>query len=378
MKWFNKQKKSCEYLPRYVGRYSSRGRQINGNYAKLTLLNLGMLFLLGFVVSGCGQSLASMSPIQPVHNIASALEEKDSNPEVVIPKIPAEDLAKPVLDKHGLETVGFRLVKAKKANTKALTYIFAFSEYTHSIENWNSFLTDWAEVEPQIELPKENEDRKDVDVVLVSDHPAAFDIQARQPILTKTRDGITISICYWRRTDLDRKYNRGNTTSPFYENEAAGHQSDNTDVFYVQITNNRDEHIIFDVKKCYVVDQGDSVYSGLNFEDIKERFAYDLSASGLYATNGLKKAKEILLEKRMPLVEKQVGTRRVGVKPGQSVEGFVPFRQIKKNAVDLSVILPIEKAPPPVGAQRYQTIEFSFPFTHNRAIRAAQPPTQRY
>ena len=84
------------------------------------------------------------------------------------------------------------------------------------------------------------EDRKMVDIIMLSDHPELFDVQARQPILTKTEDGITVSIAYWRRPDLDRKYNRGNAFSPFYETEAL-HQGDKTDVFYVKITNNRSE-----------------------------------------------------------------------------------------------------------------------------------------
>lgn len=380
MKWFNKQTRYCENALRYVGRSSCRSKRIKVQQVRLTLLNLGMLFLLGFVVSGCGQSLASLAPIQPVDNIASALMEKDQNPsaDVVVPAIPSENLAKPVLDKHGLQTVGFRFVKVPDTNLKALTYIFAFPEYAHSIDDWNNFLTDWAGVQPQIELPTANENRKIVDALLASDHPQAFDIQARQPILTKTRDGITVSICYWRRADLDRKYNRGNASSPFYENAAAGHQGDNTDVYYVKITNNRSEHIIFDVKKCSVADQGENVYPGLDFEDLKVRFTYDIRSSGLYITNGLENARKILLEKRMPVVEKQVGAHRVGVKPGESAEGFVPFTQVKRNAVDLSVIVPIEKAPPPEGAQRYQTIEFKFPFTHDRGIRNAQPAPQRY
>ena len=380
MKWFNKDTKSCENALRSIGRSSCRSKRIKVQQINLTLLNLGMFFLLGVIVSGCGQSLASLAPIQPVDNIASALMEKTDNPsaDVVIPAIPSEDLAKPVLDKHGLQTVGFRLIKGGEVNTLDLTYLFAFSEYAYAVDEWDNFLTDWAEVEPQIELPKENEDRKVVEAVLVSDHPQAFDIQARQPILTKTKDGITVSICYWRRADLDRKYNRGNASSPFYENAAAGHQGDNTDVYYVKITNNRTENIIIDVKKCRVADQGDNVYPGLDFEDLAERFTYDIRSSGLYITNGLKNARKILLEKRMPIVEKQVGEHRVGVKPGESAEGFVPFTQVKRNAVELSVILPIEKAPPPQGAQRYQTVEFKFPFIHDRGIRNAQPAPQRY
>ncbi len=382
MKWFkfNKQTKSCKEAPRSMRRSSCRSKRIKVQQVNLTLLNLGMFFLLGVVVSGCGQSLSSLAPIQPVDNIASVLMEKAENPsaDVAIPVIPSGDLTQTVLDKHGLQTVGFRLIKGDKVNTLDLTYFFAFSEYAYAVDEWNDFLTDWAEVEPQIELPKENEDRKVVDVILISDYPQAFDIQARQPILTKTKDGITVSICYWRRADLDRKYNRGNASSPFYENAAAGNQGDNTDVYYVKITNNRTEHIILDVTKCTVADQGDNVYPGLDYDDLAERFTYDIRSSGLYITNGLKNARQILLEKRMPIVERQVGAHRVGVKPGESVEGFVPFTQVKRNAVRLTVILPIEKAPPPEGAQRYQTVEFKFPFTHDRGIRNAQPAPQRY
>ena len=120
------------------------------------------------------------------------------------------------------------------------------------------------------------------------------------------------------------------------------------------------------------------MYHGIDLEDLRDRFTNMTRASGLYVTKGLKKAREILLEKRMPIVEKQVGKYRTGVKPGDSVEGFLPFTQTKLNALTLSVILPIEKAPPPEGAQRYQTIKFIFPFTHNRGIRVAQPAPQRY
>lgn len=379
MKRFNKQINSRENAPSSVRRSSCRKKRSEGQHGNLILLNLGMLLLLGFVVSGCGQSLASLSPIQPVQDVATALMAKAENPdaEVDIPNIPSEDLANPVLEKHGLETVGVRKDKKKDTNSIALTYVFAFSEYAHSIDKWNNFLTDWAEVEPQIELPKKDEDRKVVDVVLASDYPEAFEVQAKQTILTKTQDGITVSICYWRRPDLDRKYNRGNAYSPFYETEAL-RQGDKTDVFYVKIINNRTEHILFDVKKCEINDQGENFYPGLNYYDLRERFTFMSRATGLYVTNGLKKAKEILLEKRMPVIERYAGAHRSGIEAGESAEGFVPFRQVKYNAEELTVILPIEKAPPPGGAKRYQTIVFKFPFTHSRSIRIAQPAPQRY
>lgn len=376
MKWFYKQTQSCQNL----GRNSCGSKGTIGLPRTLFVLNIGILFLLGFTILGCGgRSLQSMSPIQPVQNILDAQMEIDENPnsEAVVPATPSANLAQPIIDKHGLQTIGFRLVKIPDANAKALTYIFASPEYMYSPDDWNQFLTDWNEVEPQIELPTGDENRKVVDVVFVSDFPEEFDIQARQPFLTKTVDGITVSICYWRRTDLDRKYNRGNAYSPFYETEGL-RQGDKTDVFYVKITNNRNEHILFDVKKCEITDQGENFYPGLNYEDLEERFVYMSRASGLYVKHGLEKARQILLEKRLPIVEKMVGFHRVGIKPGESVEGFVPFRQVKLNATDLLVILPVEKSPPPGGAQRYQTLEFNFPFTHSRSIRVAQPSPQRY
>ena len=345
---------------------------------KLAALNLGLLFALAFGVTGCGTALGNLSPIQPVHNIAEALMQQSENPneEVVVPAVPSEMLAKPVLDKHGMSTVGFRIGKARDANMEALTYIFAFSEYAHAEDKWGDFLNEWLDTQNQIETGT-GEDRKVVDVIMMSDYPQLFDVQSRQPILTKTEDGITVSIAYWRRADLDRKYNRGNAFSPFYETEAL-HQGDKTDVFYVKITNNRDEHIIFDVKKCRIIDQGDNIYNGMDYDDLKERFTYMARATGLYVTNGLETARRILIEKRMPIVEKQVGARRTGVRPGESAEGFLPFVQTKYNALELKVLLPLEKAPPPGAAQRYQTLEFEFPFTHDRGIRVAQPSPKRY
>ena len=345
---------------------------------RFTALNFVLLFAVAFWVAGCGTPLGSMSAIQPVNNIAQAKMEQVAKPEedVIVPAVPAETLAKPVLDKYGMDTVGFRIGKARDANMEELTYIFAFGEYAHANDKWGEFLGDWVAAKEQIEIGT-GEDRKMVEVIMMSDYPELFDVPSRQPILTKTKDGITVSIAYWRRPDLDRKYNRGNAFSPFYETEAL-HQGDKTDVFYVKITNNRNENVIFNVKECTIIDQGENIYNGLDYDDLQERFTYMARATGLYVKNGMEVARRILIEKRMPIVEKQVGARRTGVPPGESIEGFLPFVQTKLNAVELKVVLPIEKAPPPGAAQRYQTIEFVFPFTHDRGIRIAQPSPKRY
>lgn len=380
MKWFNHQTESCRRASRSTNRTQYRTKHMQSRRHITKLFNVGMFFILVLVISGCGQSLKTLAPIQPIKNIADAemTLANDPSANVVVPANPAKELSEPVFDKHGLQTVGLKIADADIANTDALTYVLAFDEYAYTLENWDKFLTEWAEVEPKIELPKADQDSKIVDVILVSNYPQAFEIPAKQSILTKTLDDITVSICYWRRADLDYKYNRGNSFSPFYENAAAGNQGENTDVFYVKITNNRPHHIIIDVEKCRIIDQGESIYEGLSFKDLENRFVSNIRISGLYATNGLQTAKEVLLEKRMRVVERQVGTHRVGIKSGESVEGFLPFTQVKPNATELTVMLEIEKAPPPEGAQRYQTRIFKFPFTHNRGIRVAQPAPQRY
>ena len=63
---------------------------------KFTALNLGLLFVLTVSVAGCGTALGNLSPIQPVHNIAAALELQTENPteEVIVPAVPSEALAK--------------------------------------------------------------------------------------------------------------------------------------------------------------------------------------------------------------------------------------------------------------------------------------------
>ncbi len=379
MKWFNKEKKFRITPSRHVGWHACESQQTWRKLHSLTLLNLAGLLLLGLIVIGCGTPIAKLSPVQPVQNIAEALAEKSEKPsaEVVIPAIPSEDILKGLLEKHGMRTVGFRIRKADEANTNRLTYLFAFDEYAHDVERWNNFLKEWPETRTQIELASGANKRRIVDVILVSDEPELFGLYSRQPTLTKTADGITLSISYWRRADLDWKYNRGNMASPFYE-AATMRQGDKTDVFYVKITNNRTENILFDVKQCQMIDQTEGIYYGLNLEDLRERLAYTFHVTGLHRKNGLEKAREILLEKRMPILEKRVGNPQTGVAPGESIEGFVPFRQTNLNAVTLNVVLPIEKAPPPGGATRYQTLEFEFPYTHDRGIRSAQPGPKRY
>ena len=213
-------------------------------------------------------------------------------------------------------------------------------------------------------------------IVLEEGNMAEFKI--RPPtgqVLSMTRDNITVQIVYWRRADLDRKYNRGNAYSPFYETEAL-HQGDKTDVFYVKVTNNAATPVVYRVRgtrqvPCEMIDQGENRYGSLNYNSLKERLTYMSRASGIYVTNGLKKAREILIETQLLDTEK-------GIPPGESIEGFLPFYQMKHNAETLTVIIPIELKPPEDTATRYKRIVYEFPFVHHKGIRLAQPAPHRY
>ena len=213
------------------------------------------------------------------------------------------------------------------------------------------------------------------DVVLVGVNPEAFKIRATGKILSITKDDVTVQIAYWRRADLDRKYNRGNAYSPFYETEAL-HQGDKTDVFYVKITNNAATSVVYRIRgtrqvPCEIVDQGENRYGSLDYNFLKERLTYMSRAAGIYVKNGLKTAREILVETQIPDTEK-------GILPGKSVEGFLPFYQMKHNAETLNVIIPLELKPPEGTATRYKRLVFTFPFVHHKGIRLAQPAPHRY
>ena len=93
--------------------------------------------------------------------------------------------------------------------------------------------------------------------------------------------------------------------------------------------------------------------------------------AGIPVRNGLAVARRILIEKK-------IGKLDDGVPAGESIEGFLPFYQTKLNARELTVMIPIEKAPPPNTTKRYQTIDFNFPFIHSESTRHAQPTPIKY
>ena len=194
-------------------------------------------------------------------------------------------------------------------------------------------------------------------------------------VMSITKDNITVQMVYWRRADLDRKYNRGNAYSPFYETEAL-HQGDKTDVFYLKVTNNAETAAVYRIGgtrqvPCEIIDHGENRYGTLDYDGLKERLTYMSRASGIYVKNGLKKAREILIETQVPDTE-------AGIPPGGSIEGFLPFYQMKHNAEALKVIIPIELKPPEGTASRYKRLVFEFPFVHHKGIRLSQPAPQRY
>lgn len=227
-------------------------------------------------------------------------------------------------------------------------------------------------VQPPEKLPE--------NIVLDADNPGFFKIAAKGPILSMTQKDITVSLTYWRNADLNFKYNRGSSISPFVETEAL-HQGDKTDVFYVKIENNSPQKVIFKVRGrrvtdvgratavCEIADKKENRFQALSYTDLEQRLRYMKKFSGLYAKNGLQIARQILLERQIPDNE---------IQPGTSAEGFLPFQELKLNTRELEVIIPLEKAPPEGTAGRYQNVVFRFPFIHSESIRHAQPATTRY
>jgi len=198
--------------------------------------------------------------------------------------------------------------------------------------------------------------------------------EAKPSELSMTKDNITVTAAYWRRYDLNRNYNRDSMTSPFYYEEA-WKQGEKVDVFYVTITNNRKAPILFDVNACKIVgimiDQRGieykSEYNGLSYEENRKRLEYK-KGHDITIENGLKKAKEILLE--MSVADEEID-------PGEKVEGFIPFRQVLPNIEILDVQILIEEVPEK-AMERYKKVVFNFPFVHELAIGIAQPAAMRF
>ncbi len=186
-------------------------------------------------------------------------------------------------------------------------------------------------------------------------------------MITISKEDVVVTAQYWRGYDLDSQFNRGNMKSPFYY-EGAWHQSEKVDVFWVTITNNRENPIVFNVKKCEIIDNREDEYQALSYDENVKRLLYKKGRTK-DTDIGLKKSKEILLEMQAPTGE---------IQPGKKIEGYIPFYQLKRLAEGLTVTIPIELAPPKGTIERYKTVKFNLAFAHSPTIRDAQPATIRF
>jgi hypothetical protein len=201
----------------------------------------------------------------------------------------------------------------------------------------------------------------------LEEQPPEAKLDPTSKAISITKNDVTISVRYWRKYDLDRKFNVGTMTSPFYYKES-WKQSEKLDVFYVTIQNNSKRKIIVDVTKFYMMDNRENKYISATYDFLIERFRMRRMMD-VSVRNGLAKAREILLEKRLPADNT--------IKPGEKVEGFVPFTMSVLRAQKLFVHIPITFVPEkPTG--RYEGVEFVFHFKHDPAIRSAQPATIRF
>ncbi len=202
---------------------------------------------------------------------------------------------------------------------------------------------------------------------------------APQPALQLTKEGVTVRVQYWRKADLDRKFNRGSMRSPF-STEASWKQGVRVTVFHVSIHNGLDKPIrikpISDINPAYMFiyddlrltkDHDPNIYYALPEEDNRKRLESKIGIT-IDVRNGVEAISRELLENRV--VNHQIG-------PGETVEGWLPFQGIKFNLNKLWVSLSVE-TPPDLEIGRFKRVEFVFPYDFSREIHAAQPATVRY
>ena len=201
-----------------------------------------------------------------------------------------------------------------------------------------------------------------------------------QPVLELTQEGVTVRVQYWRKADLDRKYNRGSMGSAFYY-EPTWKQGERVTVFHVSIHNGLDKAIrtkpLSDINPAYMFlyddlrlrkDMDPNFYIAMPEEDNKKRL---MSKKGMTIDlrNGLEAVSGELLENR--IVDLQIG-------PGETAEGWVPFFGIKYNIIKHLWLSVSVETPPDSDIGRYKRVEFVFPYTFSREIQSAQPATIRY
>jgi len=330
------------------------------------------LFLLILLVAGCGggTSLRHLPPLQP--NVPGKLDVPGVLPKGMVALTP------PINEAGEIDEAAFiEALEELQVDENNCVFLMERNEVGANVTPEEAALA--------FEFTSEQHDKvmeialKTYESDTASSKMAILTLgrdELQKPRYTMIRDGITLHVTYWRDHDLNRKFNRGNSTSVFYQSEAL-HQGDKTDVFYVEIINNRSSKLLFDVRKWSIEDSNDNFYSGMNFDDLRERMTMMSRVGGLSMKNGLNKAKEILLEKQMARLEDGISGMTDG-EPG-TMEGFVAFRQVKKNGKSVIQKIKIEKAPPPdQPAGRFQIVMFEFPYFHHRGIREMQPPAMKY
>ena len=202
---------------------------------------------------------------------------------------------------------------------------------------------------------------------------------APQPALQLSKEGVTVRIQYWRKADIDRKYNRGSMRSPFTY-ESSWKQGARVTVFYVSIHNGLDKPIrtkpLSDVNPAYMFiyddlrlrkDLDPNFYYALPEENNRKRLMDKIGLT-IDMKNGLEAVRHELLENR--IVNNEIG-------PGETVEGWLPFQGIKFNLNKLWVSLSVE-TPPDSEIGRFKRVEFVFPYDFSREIHTAQPATVRH
>jgi len=196
-----------------------------------------------------------------------------------------------------------------------------------------------------------------------------FRMKEKPSLIEIEKAKIVVTAQAWRKYDLDKKFNRGNMTSPFYD-EAAWHQGEKVDVYYITIDNQGETPVEFKLTSFRLIDNRKDEYPMLDYRALEKRLLHKKGRT-IDIDNGMKKAKEILLEMAAP---------RGIIKPKQKVEGYLPFYRLKSYPTSLTVVIPLHKAPDlknnPTG--RYKEYIFVFPFAHSPSIRTAQPATIRF
>ncbi|MDA1190142.1 MAG: hypothetical protein O3A46_00490, partial [Candidatus Poribacteria bacterium] len=148
--------------------------------------------------------------------------------------------------------------------------------------------------------------------------------------LELTQKGVTVRCQFWRRSDLDRKYNRGADLSAFYSPQN-WKQGEQVDVFWVEIVNDLDRSIRIDLFEFEIIDtllvRGDdpNVYTFVPEEENIKRLLYKKGQT-LDITNGFKTVKPDLIETQLRAIGNEIPAKT-------TVKGYVPFFSVKLNQI---------------------------------------------